>query len=825
MLSELKFSIRSLLKTPGITLIAIGTLGLGIGATTAIFSVVNTTLLRPLSFDHPERLTRIYTEFPTYPNGGMSRFVASTAEYHDLQRETRSWQSVEIWSSSGINMMIGSEPVRVTATFVSGGLLPTLGVPATFGRLITPQDDMSGAPLVAVISHGLWQRSFAKSQAVLGREILLNGIKYTIVGVMPQDFRFPVGDADITEVWAPLQLDPRSNENGSHNWWVLGRLKPGVTIHQAQAELDSLVKHQAQTRSGHHLDPKEHTLTTYSLPEEAVRTVRPALRMLFGASCFLLLIACMNVANLLLVRTEVRQREIAIRGALGAGMWRLAVQFATEGALLALIGGLVGLILARVGLNLIEFAAATNVSAVQETRFDNHVMLFSVAISLLTGLIFGLTPLIHIASRNLHGTMKSLSLATTDSAIVQRFRQILVVSQLALALMLLVGMGLMLRAFWKLQQVDAGFDSKGVATMFVALPDGIYGGESARGFWANLEQRLVRLPGVQSAALTAAIPPLTDTGVGFGSEIEGYTPVQGGALPSLDTEIGRMAVIDRMQVITPGYFDSLRIRFIAGRKFDRRDDAKATPVVIVNQALARAIWGNNSALGHRIRTWNGGENWHTIVGVVADVKNNGVENPAGSEVYFPYTQVPAGAGFLRSVHIVVRSRLGLSSIARTVRREVHDIDGAVPITKVQTMDDVMSGSQARPRFLTLLLSVFSGVAMLLASVGLYGVISYSVIQRTREFGIRMALGAQSQAVLGLVLGRGLLLATSGLLIGLVGALALTRLFSGFLFGISATDPATFAAVSLTLVAVAALASYLPARRATRVDPLIALKAE
>jgi len=269
----------------------------------------------------------------------------------------------------------------------------------------------------------------------------------------------------------------------------------------------------------------------------------------------------------------------------------------------------------------------------------------------------------------------------------------------------------------------------------------------------------------------------------------------------------------------------LRIRFIAGRKFDRRDDAKATPVVIVNQALARAIWGNNSALGHRIRTWNGGENWHTIVGVVADVKNNGVENPAGSEVYFPYTQVPAGAGFLRSVHIVVRSRLGLSSIARTVRREVHDIDGAVPITKVQTMDDVMSGSQARPRFLTLLLSVFSGVAMLLASVGLYGVISYSVIQRTREFGIRMALGAQSQAVLGLVLGRGLLLATSGLLIGLVGALALTRLFSGFLFGISATDPATFAAVSLTLVAVAALASYLPARRATRVDPLIALKAE
>lgn len=826
MLNDLKFTLRSLLKTPGFTVIVLLTLGLGIGATAAIFSVVNAILLTPLPYADPQRLVQIYTEFPTAPNGGVERFAASTAEYFDVRRETTSWDSVNAWTTSGVNIATAAEPARISAAFVTGELMPSLGAAAALGRIVLPEDDDSRAPLVAVISYGLWQRAFSGTEAVLGRDILIDGTKHKIIGVMPPAFRFPIGAADSPDLWAPMRLDPLSANNNDHSVLLLGRLKAGVTLQQARAELDALVRHQAQTQSGHHLDPKEHPLTAYAVTDEVVRAVRPALRVLLGASCFLLLIAAMNIASLLLVRAEIRQREIAVRSALGAGLWRLAWEFAAEGALLSLLGSALGLLLASYGLRVVKLAVVAGVPGAERAGIDAHVVLFVVVLGLLTGLVFGLAPLIHIAKGELQGTLKSVAASTTATLGAQRFRQALVVSQIALALVLLTGTGLMLRATWKLQQVNAGIDPTDVTTLSVALPSNLYPEEASKTFWTTLQQRLLAVPGIESAALASGLPPVAYQGIGYGIEIEGYVPRKGGPLGTMDLGGGKLQpFIDRIQVMTPGYFESLKIHLVAGRFFDRRDGAQVPRVAVVNRTTAQGLWGSGeSALGHHMRP-NGWGDWYTIVGVIADVKNSGLDNPTGTEIDLPYTQAPAGSSFVHNLYIVVRSPLATSSVVQAVRREVANIDAALPIDKVSTMDEVLLTSQARPHLLMQLLCVFAGVALVLAAVGIYGVISYSVARRTKEFGIRTALGAQYRVVLGLVLRRGLVLTVSGVLIGVAGALALTRLLSGFLFGITPTDPATFASVALLLSLVALGASYVPARRAAKVDPLVALRVE
>jgi len=820
MFSDLKYALRSLLKTPGFTSVVLLTLALGIGATTAIFSMVNAVLLRPLPYVQPERLARIYTEFPSFPNGGLRRFVISKAEYLDLKREVRLWEAIEGWIDSGVNIATASEPTRVTGSFVTGGMLRSLGIPALLGRVITPQDDEPGAAKVAVISHGLWQRAFGGERSIIGRDILLNGLKCTVVGIMPEGFRFPLGQANASQVWMPLQIDSaKPGDPTSHNLNLLGRLNKGVTLQQAQAELDVLVEHGKQAGPGHRFEPKSHTLVTYGLHDEVVRGMRPALRMLFGAVSCLLLIACVNVANLLLARAEARQREIAIRGALGAAFWRLAGQFAVEGLLLSSLGAALGLLLAYGGLELIKFFTEGSIPRAAEVGIDGTVVLFTVAMSLLTGLFFGSTPLAHAIGRNVHGAMKSAAASTTDGAGAQRFRQALVVSQLALALILLTGTGLMLRGFWKLQEVDGGFDPKAVVTTFVALPQATYSGQAVPEFWARLTEKLSELPDVDSAALATDLPPVqqpnyTDTA------IEGLAPTKEGPLQS----------IDYYKIVSDSYFKVLRIRLLEGRFFEWRDGSQAPPVAIVNQTTAHRFWGNESAVGRRIRP-GFFKTWFTVIGVIDDAKNGGLEKPAGTEVYLPYTQIPVDGSFdgsfdfLRGAYIAVRSKGDPAPVMGELRRQVNDIDSTLPLTKLRAMDDLISESQSRPRFLTLLLSLFAGVALVLAAVGIYGVISYSVAQRTKEFGIRMALGAQHGAVLGLVLRRGVLLTICGVLAGLAGAFGLTRFLSGFLFGVTATDPATFFIVPLLLGVIAVLASYIPARRATKVDPLIALRAE
>jgi len=815
MIADLKFTCRSLSKAPAFTAIAIVTLALGIGATIAIFSLVDAVLLRPLSYRQPQQLMRIYTEMPTLK---FTRFGASQPEYMDLLREARAWQSIDAWMSVGANFS-AREPTRITAALITGGLLQTLGVPPALGRLITSRDDEPGATLTAVISYGLWQRDFASERTVLGRDVLLNGQKYTIVGVMPQGFRFPPGEADVPDVWVPMQIDPAHlSGRGEHFLNVLGRLKPGATLHQAQMELDALVERSGKTADPDRFIPRFHTLVIHPFQEEVVRGVRPALQMLFGAVCFLLLIACVNVANLLLARAEARQREIAIRGALGAGGWRLTWQFLVESVLLSTVGTVLGLILAEGVLRLMKSLAGADIPGMLDVDIDGRILFFALGVTLVTGVASGLAPLTHVLKQNLHDTMKAGAAATTDTAGTQRFRQTLIVAQLALALMLLTGTGLLLRGFWKLQEVNPGFDPKALTTMSIALTDARYSGGAARDFWTRLEDSLKNLPAIEGVALTSNLPPvqqLTHTTL----QVEGFVPTLEKPLKSTDF----------LQVVSHNYFDVMRIRCVQGRLFEERDSAGAPPVAIVNQTLATLIWGNEDPIGRRVHLYKSPD-WHTIVGVVADSKNAGVENPTGSALYLPYAQADSFGEIIRNfvlstVHVVVRSAAGPGPAVNAVRREINRMDPSLPLAAVRTMDEAMSHAQSRPRFLTAVLTAFASIAVTLAAIGIYGVIAYAVVRRTKEIGLRMALGAQGSAVLGLVLRRGVLLIVCGVAIGLAGSLAATRLLSGFLFGVTATDPATFVTVPLLLSAVALLACWFPARRATKIDPLAALRAE
>ena len=817
-MNDLRFAFRQLLKNPGFTCAAILCLALGIGATTGIFSVVNAVLLRPLPYSEPERLVRLYTEFPNFPNGGLRRFPFSIPEYLDLQRDAKSWEFIEGWLNRGVNLAGEQEPTRVTGSFVTGGMLNMLGVNPLFGRLITPADDEPSAPLTANISYGLWQRVFGGDRGVVGRDILLNGSKCTVVGVMPQTFRFPPGEIDPPEVWVPNQINPaRPGERSNHGFSVLGRLKSGVTPEQGRAELNSYVKFSQETAAAnsHSFHTNGHTIVSHGLHDETVRGVKPALQMLLGAVCFVLLIACVNVANLLLARAEARQREIAIRGAMGAGLRRLTMQFVTEGLVLSFVGAALGLLLAQGGLQLVKTASEDSIPRASEIAIDARVFLFAIAVCVVTGLIFGLTPIMHLIRQNLQGALKSAAASTTGATGTQRFRHALVVSELALALMLLIGTGLMLRAFWNLQQVNAGFQPAGVVTASIALPRATYPNDPSKmSFWSRFEERLARLPGVKSAALASTLPPreapsYSDT------KIEGFVPVEGGPVEN----------VDFYQTVSKDYFKTLGIRLVEGRVFDERDGTGAPDVAVINQTLARTFWGNDSPVGRRLRPGRGTNAWCTVIGVVEDVKNHGLDKPTGTEIYLSRGQTYTQGDRIFYIYLAVRSPGSPSTVINTLRRELRDLDPSLPLARVRTMDEVVSAAQSRPRFLALLLTLFSSVALVLAAVGIYGVISYSVAQRTKEFGVRMALGAQRGDVLGIVLGRGMLLTLIGIGIGLGGAFVMTRFLSRLLFGVTPTDPATFVVVSMVLAIVAFLASYIPARRATKVDPMVALRYE
>jgi putative ABC transport system permease protein len=811
---DLKYGMRMLRNSPGFTSASIICLALGIGATTAIFSIVNAVLLRPLPYRQPEQLVRIYSEFPNFP-GGLRKFWISPPEFLEIKEYADSWQSVEGWVNGGANLAGTSEPIRVTASFVSGGLLESLGVSPMAGRLISRQDDAPGAPQTAVISYGLWQRAFGGDRGVIGREIQLNGKKCTMVGVMPKGFQFPPGETDPPELWSALQIDPaRPGGRGSHFLSLIGRLKPGVSLPKAFEEMKQLVAQwgAGDTRMRHVFSPKNHPITMYGFQDEVVGGVRLAMLMLLGAVAFVLLIACVNVANLLLARAEARQREIAIRKAMGAPLWRLARQFVTEAVLLSLSGALLGLGLAYAGLRTLANTTAASIPRVNEIGLDPTVLLFALGISLLTGIGFGLAPLAQIVAGNVHDTLKAAGNRTTASVAANQFRRALVVSELALALMLLIGTGLMVRAFWKLQEVHTGVRPEGLLTMRLALPQAAYP-ESARvlQFWTNIQQRMANLPGMTSASFISSLPPVQQLNAND-TQIEGWVQRKGGPIQN----------IDFYQNVGPRYFETMGIRLMEGRYFSERDGAGAPLTLIVNQTLARTYWPGESAIGHRMKPGFQGE-WRTIIGVVEDVKNAGLDKPTGTELYIPYGQT--GGQGMRNAYLVLRAQGDPARQASAARAVIREADPALPVAAIRTMEEAMSRAQARPQFLTLLLTLFSSVALALAAVGIYGVISYSVAQRTSEFGIRMAMGAGPLNVLKMVLGQGLLLAGIGVAVGAAGALALTRLIRGLLFGISSFDPLTFVVMAAILTVVTIAACWAPARRATRVDPIVALRYE
>jgi putative ABC transport system permease protein len=813
---DLRHAARMLVKNPGFTLAAVLCLALGIGATTAIFSVVNAVLLRPLAYRQPEKLVRVYTEFPTFPNGGLRRFWTSAPEFLDLRRDTNSWESLDAWSNDGATIAGLIQPVRVTASFLSGGMLRSLGVQPVIGRLITPADDDPSAPVVADISYGLWKSAFGGDKSILGKETYLNGQPATIIGVMPRGFEFPPGEVDPPQVWSTLQIDPaKPGGRGSHYLYLLGRLKTGVTASQAQSELEAYEQALGAQHKGdheHYFNPVSHTLMSFPLQGEVVSSVRPALMMLLAAVGFVLLIACVNVANLLLARAESRRREIAIRNALGAGLSRLARQFITEGVLLSASGAVLGLALAFGGLRLIQRTNAGSLPRAGEIGIDLRVLLFTIAAALLTGILFGMAPMFSVVVKNLQDSLKDTVSSMTGNTGAQGFRRILVAGELAMALVLLIGCGLMIRGFWKLQEVRTGINAENVITMKIALPGSNYAkGEQTDQFWRRLDEKITNLPGVTSAAIGSGLPPIRPPNMND-TKIEGFVHKQGGPIEN----------VDYYNVVSKDFFKTLGIRLMDGRLFDDRDVKGSPDVAIVNQTMARTFWGNESPLGHRVQPGMDGP-MCTIIGVVEDVKNAGLDKPTGTEIFLPYAQAQASGN--RAASVFLRAHGDPSSLANAVRSAVRSIDSMIPVTNVQTVEQVLASAQSRPRFLTLLLVLFSIVALVIATVGIYGVISFSVARRSKEFALRMALGAQQKDVLGLVMKQGAFLTLFGIAAGVLGAFTLTRLMASLLFGVRPTDALTFITVSALLAFVALCASFIPAQRATKAAPMQALRHE
>jgi len=821
---DVRWATRSVMRAPGFAAVAILTLALGIGANTAIFSVVNGVLLEPLPFPAPRQLVYITSQFPTL---GFDQFPVDAAEYLEFRERNKSFTNVGAYVTSAVNIgATGQQPARVTSAIATETLFPTLGVTPRLGRTFTREETLPNAAPVAVLSSELWESTFAGDPAIIGKQIDVDNQKTTVVGVMPPGF--DVHDQNV-KIWLPLTLDPaqRKQYRGGHFLMLIGRLAPNVTLERAKNELQTLL---AQWPAADGADPNAtpgapgfvHTPTTTKhrlryddLQKDMVGSIGTALVVLQAAVVLVLLIACANMANLLLMRAETRHKELAVRAALGAGRGRLMRQFVAESLVLSVVGAVAGLALAYWGLRALVAANVNSIPRAQSVSLDGRVLLFTLVLAIVTGLLFGLAPLVHLSSHSIGITLRDAGSRTTAGAARNRVRRALVVAEMAFAVMLVVGAGLLLRSFWNLMRVDAGFDRSRLTTFNVVLPATTYkDGTRRSAFFANLTSQLASVPGVQSVAAMSGLPPRRQVNAND-TAIEGYV-----ATPTSPPQN-----IDYYQFVTPSYVQTMGIPVVAGRSFGPADGPASPPVVMINQTMAKLFYGNTNPIGRRVMP-GGAKNWFTIVGVLKDVKQGGVDSKTGTELYLDYEQAPAALGFAPlNMNVVLRSPLAPSALATTVRRTVSAIDPTLPVNSFRSMDEVFSDAVSRPRFLAQLLGIFAAVALALAAIGTYGVLAYSVAVRRRELGIRMALGSSAQGLLSLVLGQGMGLAAVGLVIGLLGAFAVTRLASSLLFGVKPADPLTFLAVTVFMLAVAFIACLFPARRATRVDPLVALRAE
>jgi putative ABC transport system permease protein len=802
LLQDIRYSIRVLLKSPGFTVVALLTLTLGIGANSAIFSVVNAVLLRPLPYEESERLVFITERSPVLE--GMS---VAYPNYLDWREQNGVFDNIGVYRRVGVNLTGNGEAERLSGGEVSAEVFNALRAKPVLGRTFLEEEDRPGANPVVVLGYGLWQRRFGRSENVIGETLTLNAKAHTVIGIMPPDFRFPSG----VDLWIPVGLnaDNPSWVRGNHpGLYAVARLKPGVTTSQAQAEMDTIAVQIEQQYPQSNLGSR---VTITPLFNRIVGDIRPALLVLLAAVGFVLLIACANVANLLLARAAARQKEIAVRMALGATRSRLIRQLLTESVLLSVAGGALGLLLAVWGIDLLIAISPNNIPRFTEIKLDNRVLGFTAGIALMTGILFGLAPALHASKLNLNEMLKEGGRSATAGSRRQRIRGLLVVSEVAIALVLLISAGLLIKSFLRLQQVDPGFNPDNVLTAGIPLPRTKYLEPEKRiTFYEALFSRIATLPGVQAVGAVSELP------VEGGSQT--YFVVEDRPIPPRE-EIP----LTEYSLVSAGYFDAMELRLLSGRKFEQQDVRNGPSVCIIDENFARQYWPDQDPIGKRLKYGGAdpGNPWTTVVGVLANVKYNGLDQESPRvQIYLPYKQ----STFL-GASLVIRTAGDPKNLVAAVRNEVSAIDPDLPIYEVRTMNEVINESVASRRLYMTLLGIFAGVAMILAAIGLYGVMAYSVAQRAHEIGIRMALGAQPGDVLRLVVKQGMALTLAGVATGLICAFALTRLLSSLLFGVSATDLSTFVIISVILAGVALVACFVPARRATKVDPMIALRYE
>ncbi|MCU1384495.1 MAG: hypothetical protein JWL71_3192 [Acidobacteria bacterium] len=820
LLRDLRHALRNLLRAPGFAFVTILTLALGIGANTAIFSVVNAVILRPLGYPEPERLVYISSQFPKM---GFDQFWISPPEFLELQERTRAFSSVGAFATNEANLSAADRPRRVNNGLVSAGLFKVLGVNPMLGRPFDASETLPNGPPVAMLSYETWQSAFGGAKDIVGSQVEINGITRTIVGVMPR--HFDVADNHI-ETWLPLVINPANRLNrGSHFLHLIGRLAPGVTYERAQAELDTLLAGWPATITPapganfvHTPDTKNHRLRYDPLQMQIVGGARTAVFVLQAAVVFVLLIACANLANLLLARAESRHKEFAVRTALGAGRVTLLRQFMVEGCLLSFSGAVLGLGVAVAGVRALIAAYPDSLPRSADVSLDAGVLAFTLVIGLATGAVFGLAPLLHLSSDATSLATKEGGTRTTTGAGRNRIRRTLVAAEVALAVALVIGAGLLLRTVMNLASVDTGFNRGRLVTFSVTLPPAKYAkSDDVKTFYTRLLDQLRSIGGVQTVTAMTGLPPLRQVDAND-TTMEGYVAPPDGPFNN----------IDYYQIVTSGYVEAMGIPVVEGRAFTPADTLN--PAVMVNQTMARTFYKDQSPIGRRVKPSGPASAnipWYTIVGVLKDVKQGGVDKKTGTEVYFNFDQRAAlNATFNPgTMNVVLRTSQSVESLAGTIHATVASLDPALPVVKLQSMEDVFAEAIGRPRLLAQLLGLFAGLALLLAAIGSYGVLSYMVSERRREIGIRMALGASRGAVLRMILGQGLRLTLAGVVVGLAAAFGMNRLLASLLFGVRPTDPATIAAVVLLISVVALVACYLPARVATRVDPMIVLRDE